>query len=78
MYPASFEYFAGAGTLAHEGAAFAFCCDDFRARFATRKRFPDMDEIVVRWPDEFLRAAPVDEERTAICALTRRQAAVPA
>jgi YHS domain-containing protein len=33
MYPASFEYFAGAGTLAHEGATFAFCCDDCRGRF---------------------------------------------
>ena len=42
---------------------------DARARFATRERFPDVDEIVVRWPDEFLRGAPVDE-RTAICVLT--------
>jgi xanthine dehydrogenase accessory factor len=42
---------------------------DARARFATRERFPDVDEIVVEWPDEFLRHAPVDE-RTAICVLT--------
>ena len=42
---------------------------DARARFATRERFPDVDEIVVQWPDQFLRAAPVDE-RTAICVLT--------
>jgi xanthine dehydrogenase accessory factor len=42
---------------------------DARARFATRERFPDVDEIVVQWPDEFLRAAPVDG-RTAICVLT--------
>jgi xanthine dehydrogenase accessory factor len=42
---------------------------DARARFATRERFPDVDEIVVEWPDEFLRGAPVDE-RTAICVLT--------
>ena len=41
---------------------------DARARFATRERFPDVDEIVVQWPDEFLRAAPVDE-RTTICVL---------
>ena len=34
MYPASFEYFAGAGTFAHEGATFAFCCDDCRGGFA--------------------------------------------
>ncbi len=42
---------------------------DARARFATRERFPDVDELVVEWPDEFLRNAPVDE-RTAICVLT--------
>jgi xanthine dehydrogenase accessory factor len=42
---------------------------DARARFATRERFPDVDELVVEWPDEFLRRAPVDE-RTAICVLT--------
>lgn len=42
---------------------------DARARFATRERFPDVDEVVVQWPDEFLRGAPVDE-RTAICVLT--------
>jgi xanthine dehydrogenase accessory factor len=42
---------------------------DARGRFATRERFPDADEVVVQWPDEFLRGAPVDE-RTAICVLT--------
>ena len=42
---------------------------DARARFATRERFPDVDEVVVQWPDEFLRGAAVDE-RTAICVLT--------
>jgi len=42
---------------------------DARARFATRERFPDVDEVVVQWPDEFLRGTPVDE-RTAICVLT--------
>jgi xanthine dehydrogenase accessory factor len=42
---------------------------DARARFATRERFPDADEVVVEWPDEFLRRAPIDE-RTAICVLT--------
>jgi xanthine dehydrogenase accessory factor len=42
---------------------------DARARFATPERFPDVDEVVVQWPDEFLRGAPVDE-RTAICVLT--------
>jgi xanthine dehydrogenase accessory factor len=42
---------------------------DARARFATRERFPDVDELVVEWPDRFLSQAPVDE-RTVICVLT--------
>ena len=42
---------------------------DARARFVTRERFPDVDELVVEWPDRFLQEAPVDE-RTAICILT--------
>ena len=42
---------------------------DARARFVTRERFPDVDELVVEWPDRFLASAPVDE-RTAICILT--------
>ena len=42
---------------------------DARARFVTRERFPDVDELVVAWPDEFLRDAQVDS-RTAIVVLT--------
>ena len=42
---------------------------DARARFVTRERFPDVDELVVEWPDAFLQRASVDE-RTAICVLT--------
>ena len=42
---------------------------DARAKFATPERFPDVDELVVEWPDRFLASAPVDE-RTAICVLT--------
>jgi len=42
---------------------------DARARFVTPERFPDVDELVVEWPDRFLREAAVDE-RTAICILT--------
>ncbi|MEX0868670.1 MAG: XdhC/CoxI family protein [Nitriliruptoraceae bacterium] len=42
---------------------------DARAVFATRKRFPDVDELVVEWPHRFLADAPVDA-RTAICVLT--------
>ena len=42
---------------------------DARAAFASRERFPDADSVAVRWPDEFLRDAPVDE-RTALIVLT--------
>ena len=43
-------------------------CDP-RAKFATPERFPEADEIVVKWPHEFLAEAEVDR-RTVICALT--------
>jgi xanthine dehydrogenase accessory factor len=42
---------------------------DARATFATRKRFPEADEVVVQWPHEFLAEAAVDE-RTVLCVLT--------
>lgn len=42
---------------------------DARGVFATRRRFPDADEVVVEWPHRFLQHAPVDE-RTVICVLT--------
>jgi xanthine dehydrogenase accessory factor len=42
---------------------------DARAVFATRERFPSADEIVVAWPDEFLKTAEVDK-RTVVCVLT--------
>ncbi len=42
---------------------------DARPVFATRERFPTADEVVVAWPDEFLKSAPVDR-RTVICVLT--------
>ena len=45
---------------------------DARAKFVTPERFPDVDELVVEWPDRFLADAPVDE-RTAICVLTHEQ-----
>jgi len=51
---------------------------DARARFVTSERIPEADELVVGWPDEVLRDAPVDE-RTAICVLTHdRKLDVPA
>jgi xanthine dehydrogenase accessory factor len=46
---------------------------DARSVFATRKRFPDADEVVVDWPHRYLRgeveAGRVDE-RTVVCVLT--------
>jgi xanthine dehydrogenase accessory factor len=42
---------------------------DARSRFATKERFPEVDELVVEWPDRFLSRVPVDE-RTVICVLT--------
>lgn len=42
---------------------------DARPIFATKSRFPEADDVVVEWPDEFLSHAPVDE-RTALVILT--------
>jgi xanthine dehydrogenase accessory factor len=42
---------------------------DARAAFVTPERFPDADELVVDWPDRFLRRAAVDA-RTVVCVLT--------
>ncbi|MFC0248813.1 XdhC family protein [Citricoccus parietis] len=42
---------------------------DARAAFATRERFPEADEVVVRWPHEYLDELHVDH-RTVLCALT--------
>ena len=33
---------------------------DARARFATRARFPEADELIVAWPDEAMAKIPVD------------------
>ena len=60
-----------AGSVAEIGRFLGFrvtVCDA-RAKFATPERFPNVDELVVEWPDRFLEQAPVDE-RTAICVLT--------
>jgi xanthine dehydrogenase accessory factor len=42
---------------------------DARPVFATPARFPEADEVVVRWPHEYLAETVVDE-RTVICVLT--------
>jgi xanthine dehydrogenase accessory factor len=51
----------------HLGYRVTVC--DARATFVTEERFPDVDELVVAWPHEFLATAPVDA-RAAICVLT--------
>ena len=42
---------------------------DAREVFATRKRFPDADDVVVDWPHRWLSSQQVDP-RTVICVLT--------
>jgi xanthine dehydrogenase accessory factor len=42
---------------------------DARPIFATRRRFPEADEVVVEWPHKYLPATEVDS-RTVICVLT--------
>ncbi len=42
---------------------------DARGVFATAKRFPDADEVMVRWPHKYLQETEVDS-RTAVCVLT--------
>jgi xanthine dehydrogenase accessory factor len=42
---------------------------DARETFATAKRFPDAEEVVVEWPHRYLARTEVDE-RTVLCVLT--------
>jgi xanthine dehydrogenase accessory factor len=42
---------------------------DARGVFATPKRFPEADEVVVEWPHRYLATTSVDA-RTVICVLT--------
>jgi xanthine dehydrogenase accessory factor len=42
---------------------------DARKVFANKERFPEADEVVVQWPNEFLETAPISR-RTAIVVLT--------
>ena len=42
---------------------------DARPVFATRKRFPEADEVVIEWPHRYLAGTDVDE-RTVVCVLT--------
>jgi xanthine dehydrogenase accessory factor len=71
---------AHAAALAEAGRMLGYhvTVSDARARFVTPERIPQADELVVGWPDEVLRDAPLDE-RTAICVLTHdRKLDVPA
>jgi xanthine dehydrogenase accessory factor len=42
---------------------------DARPVFATSRRFPDADEVVVEWPHKYLDHTETDE-RTVVCVLT--------
>ncbi|MDR7275773.1 XdhC family protein [Catenuloplanes atrovinosus] len=42
---------------------------DARPVFATPRRFPDADEVVVRWPHDYLAGTAIDA-RTVLCVLT--------
>jgi xanthine dehydrogenase accessory factor len=42
---------------------------DARPTFATAKRFPDADEVIVEWPHRYLARTEVDA-RTVVCVLT--------
>ncbi|GIF26177.1 xanthine dehydrogenase accessory factor [Actinoplanes tereljensis] len=42
---------------------------DARPVFATRKRFPTADDLIVQWPHQYLESTAVDE-RTVLCILT--------
>jgi xanthine dehydrogenase accessory factor len=42
---------------------------DARPTFATAKRFPEADEVIVEWPHRYLRDTEVDA-RTVVCVLT--------
>lgn len=60
---------AGAVTRMGKFLGFRVTICDARAAFATTRRFPDADEVVVRWPDEYLAGTDVDDS-TVICVLT--------
>jgi xanthine dehydrogenase accessory factor len=61
--------FAGAVARIGKFLGYHVVVCDARPIFATRKRFPDADELVVQWPHRYLAETVVDE-RTVICVLT--------
>jgi xanthine dehydrogenase accessory factor len=61
--------FAGAVARIGKFLGYHVVICDARPIFATRKRFPEVDEVVVQWPHRYLEQATVDP-RTVICVLT--------
>jgi xanthine dehydrogenase accessory factor len=61
--------FAGAVARIGRFLGFHVTVCDARPIFATTKRFPEADEVVVEWPHKFLERTSVDG-RTVICVLT--------
>lgn len=61
--------FAGAVVRMGKFLGYHVTLCDARPVFATSRRFPEADEIVVQWPHKFLSNALVDA-RTVICVLT--------
>jgi xanthine dehydrogenase accessory factor len=61
--------FAGAVARMGKFLGYHVTVCDARPVFATRERFPDVDELVVQWPHRFLEEHQVDES-TVICVLT--------
>ncbi len=61
--------FAGALTRLGKFLGYRVTICDARATFATSKRFPYADDVVVDWPHRYLEGQDLDQ-RTAICVLT--------
>jgi xanthine dehydrogenase accessory factor len=61
--------FAGAVVRIGKFLGYHVVLCDARAVFATEKRFPDADEVVVSWPHKYLEQVETDD-RTVICVLT--------
>ena len=50
---------------------------DARAAFVTPERFPEADELVVAWPDRFLRGPPSTPAPSSACSRTTRSSTSP-
>lgn len=61
--------FAGAVVRIGKFLGYHVTLCDARPVFATRRRFPDADDVVVEWPHKFLERCHVDD-RTVLCVLT--------